>query len=82
MLKNAEERRERLQKIELFLETIQASLLLLFADGIHPLFEVRPGNFGIASFLSLLFDLLHTISVLLLGDTILLLFSRLFQFRL
>lgn len=79
---NARERRDRMEKLDVFLETVQASLLLLFADGIHPLFEVRPGNLSIASFLSLFFDLLHAPSILLLRDTIFLFLFGLLKFSL
>lgn len=50
----------------MFSETVQASLLLLFADGIHSLLQVGACNLGVSSLLSLLLHLQHAPSVLLL----------------
>lgn len=63
--KNAENVEERDR-----LKTIQAALLLLFADGIHPLFQVCSGNLGIFSLLSLFLDLQHAPPVFLFGATV------------
>lgn len=47
------------------LETIQASLLLLFADGIHALLQMGSGNFSVPSLLSFFLDLQHAPSIFL-----------------
>jgi hypothetical protein len=67
------------------LKAVQASLLLLFADRIHPLLQMCSSNFGVPSLLSFFFDLEHAPPVLLVRSTILLsllgLFHLLFKLR-
>lgn len=64
-----------------FLETVQASLLFLFADSVHPLLEMSSGDLCISSFLSLLFDLKHAPSVLLVHTAVLLSLLGFFEFK-
>ena len=48
------------------LKAIQAPLLLLLGDGVHPLLQMRPGNLGVPPLPPLLLDLLQAPPVVLL----------------
>ena len=53
------------------LEAVQRSLLLLLADGIHAFLKVCSCDLGVASLLTLFFDLEHGPAVLLVHATVL-----------
>lgn len=65
----------------MLLETVQTSLLLLFADGVHALLEVCSGDLGITTLLSLFFDLEHAPSVLLVHAAVLFSLFGVLQFQ-